>query len=170
MQVQVSNQEECLRGCANYAGARAPCLFVTWGNGRCIYKNGKTSIHTCTCWTSSCMSVYSLSLTHSLTHSPTQSLTHSLTHPLTHRLNRSLTQRLNHSLTHSHPGRGCDSNGYCVQKSASCDPTSQYCSASLVTKAPGECSPPQSPPPPRARHTLTDLKTELMNEQSIKNL
>ena len=39
--------EQCLRGCANYKGPRAPCLFVTFGRLRCIYKNGKTSIHSC---------------------------------------------------------------------------------------------------------------------------
>eukprot|EP00661_Eupelagonemidae_sp_cell13_P015228 gene15228-biopygen14250 len=39
--------QDCLDGCRNYAGDRAPCLFVTCC-GRCIYKNGATSQHNCT--------------------------------------------------------------------------------------------------------------------------
>lgn len=77
-EVYVSTQEECKSGCANYAGERGPCLFVTWGNGRCIYKNGETSVYGC---------------------------------------------------------RGCDSNGYCAQKSSSCNPASQYCSTNLLMRS-----------------------------------
>ena len=79
----VSSEEACKNGCAAYQGTGAPCLFVTWGNGRCIYKNGKTTPYGC---------------------------------------------------------EGCDSDGYCAQKAASCDPNKAFCSANILMAAPKDKS------------------------------
>ena len=102
MQVDVSTQKQCQRGCAIYAGEGAPCLFVTWGNGRCLYKNGNTSVYGC---------------------------------------------------------QGCDSNGYCTQKTTPCDPSFQYCSANIIRK--GE---PKSSHRPRTTESTTILPIALMGE------